>query len=165
MNDFFDRIPIDLQLHGEAYRFYIEVALAAVLFYAALTDLRTFKIPNNLVLLLLVLYVLFAMIARTPFEILTDLALAAVIFAVLLWFYTRGVIGGGDVKFVAAACLWVGLHCALLFSITLLLLIGLHLFAAWMGWAATKSMAGRLAIPYAPSVAGSLIAVTLFGCL
>jgi prepilin peptidase CpaA len=165
MNHFFDRIQIDLQLHGDAYRFYIEVALVAVLFYAGLTDLRTFKIQNNLVLLLLVLYVLFALIARTPFEILTNLAFAAIIFALLLWFYTRGVIGGGDVKFVAVACLWVGLHCALLFSITLLLLIGLHLFAAWMGWAATKPMVGRLAIPYAPSVAGAVIATALFGCL
>jgi prepilin peptidase CpaA len=141
------------------------VALVAVLFFVAFTDFQTFKIQNNVVLLLLVLYALFALVARTPFEILSNLILAAIIFAVLLWFYAKGVIGGGDVKFVTVACLWIGLHCALLFSIALLVLIGLHVFAAWMGWAATKPMAGRLAIPYAPSVAGALIASTLFGCL
>jgi Flp pilus assembly protein protease CpaA len=72
--------------------------------------------------------------------------------------------GGGDVKFVTVACLWIGLHCLFLFSITLFVLIALHAFAACMGWAPTKPMAGRLAIPYAPSVAGALIATALFGC-
>ena len=161
----FDRIQIDLQIHGNAYRFYIEVALVAILFYVALTDFQTFKIHNNVVLLLLVLYAPFALVARTPFEVLSNLLLATIIFAVLLWLYVRGVIGGGDVKFVTVACLWIGLHCLFLFSVALFVFIAAHAFAAWMGWAATKPMAGRLAIPYAPSVAGALIAIVLFGCL
>jgi Flp pilus assembly protein protease CpaA len=160
-----DRIRIDLLIHGQAYKFYIEVALVAVLFYVGFTDFRTFKIKNNLVLLLLVLYVLFALVARTPSEILSDLILSGIIFVVLAWFYTNGAIGGGDVKLVTVACLWTGPHCAFLFSVILLVLIGLHVFAAWMGWAATKPKAGRFAIPYAPSVAGALIATTLLGCL
>jgi prepilin peptidase CpaA len=161
----FDRIQIDLQVHGQTYKFYIEVALVAILSYVAFTDFQTFRIQNNVVLLLLVLYALFAVVARTRFEILANLMVAAVIFAVLLWFYIRGVVGGGDVKLVTVACLWIGLHCLFLFSIVLFVLIALHVFAAWMGWAATKPMAGRLAIPYAPSVAGALIAIALFGCL
>jgi Flp pilus assembly protein protease CpaA len=165
MAHFFDRIQVDLQLHREAYKFYVEVALVAVLFYVGLTDFQTFKIQNNVVLLLVVLYVLFAFVARAPSEILSNLVLAAIMFAVLLWLFSRGVIGGGDVKFVTAACLWIGLHCALLFSIILFPLISLHVLAAWMGWATTKPMAGRLAIPYAPSVAGALIALVLLGCL
>ena len=160
-----DRIRFDLLIHGQAYKFYIEVALVAVLFYVGFTDFRTFKIKNNLVLLLLVLYVFFALVARTPSEILSDLILSGIIFVALVWFYTKGAIGGGDVKLVAIACLWTGPHCALLFSVILLVLIGLHVFAAWMGWAATKPKAGRFAIPYAPSVAGALIATTLLGCL
>jgi hypothetical protein len=67
--------------------------------------------------------------------------------------------------FQSLACLWIGLHCLLVFSIALFVLIGLHAVAAWMGWATTKPMAGRLAIPYAPSVAGALIASALLGCL
>jgi Flp pilus assembly protein protease CpaA len=155
----------NLQLHEETYKFYIEASLVAVLFYAAVTDLRIFKIPNNVVLLLLVLYVLFAIVARTASDIILNCILSTVTFAVLLWFYSKGAVGAGDVKFVTVACLWVGLHCAVLFSLLLLVLIGLHVFAAWMGWAATKPMAGRLAIPYAPSVAGALIGTTLLGCL
>ena len=160
-----DRIQFNLLIYGHAYKFYIEVALVAVLFYVGYTDFRTFKIKNNLVLLLLVLYVLFAVVARTPSEILSNLTFSAIIFGVLVWFYTKGAIGGGDVKLVTIACLWIGPHCAVLFSVMLLLLIGLHVFAAWMGWAATKPKAGRFAIPYAPSVAGALIATTMLGCL
>jgi len=54
-------------------------------------------------------------------------------FAILLWLYNRGVIGGGDVKFMTVACLWIGLHCALLFSIILFLLIGLHVIGGLDG--------------------------------
>jgi Flp pilus assembly protein protease CpaA len=160
-----DQIRFDLLIYGQAYKFYIEIALVAILFYVGFTDFRTFKISNNLVLLLLVLCVLFAVVARTPSEILSDLILSGITFVVLVWFYTKGAIGGGDVKLVTVACLWTGPHCALLFSVMLLLLIGLHVFAAWMGWAKTKPKAGRFAIPYAPSIAGALIATTMLGCL
>jgi len=134
--------PSARQVRTEAYRFYIEVALVAVLFYVGFTDFQTFKIQNNVVLLFAILYALFAIVARTPSEILSNLVLAAIMFAILLWLYSSGVIGGGDVKFMTVACLWVGLHCALLFSIILFLLIGLHVLAAWTGWATTKPMAG-----------------------
>ncbi len=160
-----DLIQFDLQLHGDAYRFYIEAALVAALFYVGFTDFRTFRIRNDVVLLLLILYLLFALVTRTTSEILSNVILSAITFGVSLWFYTKGVMGGGDVKFITVACLWIGLHCAVLFSILLLVFIGLHVFAAWMGWAATKPMAGRSAIPYAPSVAGALIVTTMVGCL
>lgn len=165
MTHFFDRLPFDLQFYGYEYRFYIEVALVAVMFYVGYTDFRSFKIRNNVLSLLLILYVLFALVARTSPEILSNVIFASIIFAVLALFYTKGVIGGGDVKLVAIVCLWVGVHCALLFSILLLLFIGLHLIVAWWGWANTKPMAGRFAIPYAPSVAGALIITVMAGCL
>jgi prepilin peptidase CpaA len=160
----YERLQTELLLHGGEYKFYLEAATVAVLFYVALTDFLTFKIRNDVVLLLLILYALFAFVTRSRFEVITDVILAIVIFGVLLWFYTQGVVGGGDVKLVTVVCLWVGTHCALLFSILLLALGGLHLLAAKMGWARTKPMAGRLGIPYAPSVAGALIVTILLGC-
>ena len=161
--DLLQRIQLDLLQHGQQYKFYIEVAAVAVLFYVGFTDFRTFKIRNDVVMLLLVLYVLLAFVDRSRSEILIDVLLAAIIFAVLLWFYTYRAVGGGDVKFLTVVCLWVGSHGALLFSILLLLFIGLHLSAAKIGWAETKPMAGRYAIPYAPSVAAALIAVIALG--
>lgn len=162
---FLDRIQFDLHLHAQAYRLYIEAALIAVIFYAGFTDFRSFKIRNNVLLLLLLLYVLFALVARTWPEILSNVIFSTIMSAVLVLFYTRGVIGGGDVKLIAIVCLWIGVHCALLFAILLPLFVALHVFAAWLGWADTKPMAGRFAIPYAPSVAGALIVTVMFGCL
>jgi prepilin peptidase CpaA len=161
----YERIQIELLLHGAQYKFYIEAATVAVLFYAALTDFLTFKIRNEVVLLLVILYVLFAFVTRSRVEVITGIILALVILAVLLWFFTQGVIGGGDVKLVAVVCLWVGPHCAPLFSVLLLVLGGLHLLAAKMGWVRTKSIAGRIGIPYAPSVAGALVGTIVLGCL
>ena len=160
---FLQRIQLDLLLHGQQYKFYIEVTAVAVLFYIGFTDFRTFKIRNDVTLLLLALYVLLAIVDRSRIEILIDVALAAIMFGVLLWSYAYRVVGGGDVKLMAVACLWIGSRCALAFSILLLLFIGLHLIAARMGWAQTKPLAGRNAIPYAPSVAGALITVIVLG--
>jgi len=162
------RIQFDLLLHGEQYKFYIKVAAVAVLFYVGFTDFRTAKIRNDVVLLLLVLYILFALISRSWFEILWNFVLAAVMFGVLLWFFANRAVGGGDVKLIPVVCLWVGIRCALLYSAFLLLFVGLHLVAARMGWAQTKQMAGRsdrYAIPYAPSVAGALISIIMLGCV
>jgi hypothetical protein len=69
------------------------------------------------------------------------------------------------VKFMTVVCLWISAHCALLFSVFALVFIGLHLIATRIGWARTKPMAGRHAIPYAPSVAVALIATIMLGCL
>src|SRR6202050_1983623 len=158
------RIQLDLFLNGPQYKFYIEIAAVVVLLYVGFTDFRTFKIRNDVLLLLVVLYVLLAIVSRSWIEIAEDVLLAIIMFAVLLWFFAQKVIGGGDVKLVSVACLWIGVHCALLFSALLLLFIVLHLGAARMGWAHTKPMSGRYAIPYAPSVAGALIGVIILGC-
>jgi prepilin peptidase CpaA len=160
-----ERLHSELLLHGPLYRFYIEAATVAVLFYVGLTDFLTFKIRNEIVVLLLILYALFAFVARSRIEVITDISLALAVFGVMLWFYTNGVVGGGDVKLVAVTCLWVGTHCAALFSILLLALGGLHWLAAKMGWVRTKPMAGRIGIAYAPSVAGALVGTIVLGCL
>ena len=158
------RIQADLFLHGPQYKFYIEIAAVVVLLYVGFNDFRTFKIRNDVLLLLVVLYVLLAIVSRSWIEIAEDILLAIFMFAVLLWFFAQRVIGGGDVKLVSVACLWIGVHCALLFSGLLLIFIMLHVGAARMGWAHTKPMGGRYAIPYAPSVAGALIGVIVLGC-
>lgn len=163
--ELYERLHTELLLHGGEYKFYVEATTVAVLFYVAMTDFLTFKIRNDVVLLLLVLYVLFAFVTRSRLEVVMDILLAIIVFAVLLWFYTQGVVGGGDVKFVTIVCLWVGTHCGLLFAMLLLALGGLHLLAAKMGLVRTKPIAGRVSIPYAPSVAGALIGTIVSGCL
>jgi Flp pilus assembly protein protease CpaA len=160
-----DRSQINLLLSNQQYKFYIELAAVAVLSYAAVIDFLTFKIRNSVVLLLFVLYLLFALSTRAWSDIVWNFILAAFVFVVLIPFYSRRAVGGGDVKFITIVCLWLEPHCALLFSALLLLLILLHLIAARIGWARTRPVAGSKAIPYAPSVAGALIGVIMLGCL
>jgi prepilin peptidase CpaA len=159
------RIQLDLFLNGPQYKFYIEIAAVVVLLYVGFTDFRTFKIRNDVLMLLVLLYALLAIVSRSWIEIIENVMLAIFMFAVLLWFFAQRFIGGGDVKLVSVACLWVGAHCALLFSGLLLVFLVLHLGAARMGWAKTKPMGGRNAIPYAPSIAAALIGVIVSGCL
>jgi Flp pilus assembly protein protease CpaA len=117
------------------------------------------------VALLLLLYGLYALAARSRYEILWNIALGTIMFAALLWFYTRRTVGGGDVKFVPVVCLWLGTHCVLIFSILLLGFIVAHLIAARMGFAPTLAVGERRAIPYAPSVSAALICIIALGCL
>ncbi len=159
------RIQIDFLGHEEQYRLYVKAATIAVLFYVALTDFRTFRIPNETILLLLLLYIAYAPVARSASEIAGNVLVGAIMFGILLLLYARGALGGGDVKLLSTASLWVGIHCALPFSVFLLLLICLHVFAVRMGWARAQTIAERQAIPYAPSIAGALIGVIFLGCI
>jgi Flp pilus assembly protein protease CpaA len=159
------RIQIDLLANEEQYRLYVKVATIAVLFYVGLTDFRTFRIPNETILLLLLLYCAYALVARSASEILGNVLVGAIMFGILLLLYARRALGGGDVKLLSTASLWVGIHCALPFSVFLLLLVGLHVFAAKIGWAPVQTIGERQAIPYAPSIAGALIGVIMIGCV
>jgi Flp pilus assembly protein protease CpaA len=159
------RIEAALLSLGAQYKFYVEAATVAVLCYVGFVDLRSFKIRNESILLLLVLYGAFAMVARSPFEILLNFTLSLVVFVVLLWFYGRGAIGGGDVKLVSVVCLWIDAHCALLFSILLLGFVGLHVAATRWGLVSTQMIGTRQALPYAPAVAAALITLILLGCV
>lgn len=157
-------LAAELRLHSALYRLCIEGAAIALLCYIGFTDFRSFKIPNKSVLLLLLLYVPYAAVARSSWEIVSDVVLAALVFTASFWFYAKGVVGGGDVKFIAAACLWVGPHCALPFCAFLLVFLALHLGAVRLGWAAKQAAGDRYAIPYAPSFAAAVVATILLGC-
>lgn len=132
-----DRTVAALPAYGEQYRFYVEAATVAVLCYIGFIDLRSFKIRNDSILLLLLLYIVFALISRSPSEIIQNVVLSLVVFLILLWFYGRGTIGGGDVKLISVVCLWIGAHCALLFSVLLFGFVCLHVVAAKWGWTPT----------------------------
>ena len=86
-------------------------------------------------------------------------------FAVMLFAYARNMMGGGDLKILTVALLWVGPHCALPFAILLLVFGGLHTLAAWLRWVDAQRSDGRTRIAFAPAVAGALIGSFMLGCL
>ena len=86
------------------------VVFTLLLVVGCVTDLRSRKIPNELVLAILVTGWLFAL-AVSPDSLRAlgmSLAGTAVGFGIWILFYLVGVIGAGDVKFFAAAGAWLG---------------------------------------------------------
>jgi len=102
--------------------------------------------------------VLHALLAGHWADLKWDVAFAALMFAILLAFYSLGWMGGGDVKILAVAFLWTGLSFALPFALLLSVFSLLHGLAAKFRWVKSQpTEGGRMRIPFAPSVAGALI--------
>jgi prepilin peptidase CpaA len=94
--------------------------LAVLLIAAAIDDLRTFRIPNHLVVGITALYP--AHVLTSPLQVawITALTFAAIVFAVGLGFFVAKFMGGGDVKLMSAVALWAAPnHLITLFIITL----------------------------------------------
>ena len=145
----------------------ILVITAVVLFYAALTDLKRYTIRNEVVLVLALLFFVHAFVSGRWISIAWNIGLSAVILVILIYFYSHKLVGGGDVKLLTVALLWVGLDCALPFAVLLLIAATIHTLAAKIGWADTQRLTGddRRRIPFAPSIAAALIGIFLLGCL
>lgn len=92
--------------------FFVAVAWAAV------GDLRSFRIPNRLVLLVIGFYPAHLLASPVPVDWLTGLICGALVFFCGFFAFSRGLIGGGDVKLLAAVSLWAGPH--LVFPVLLL---------------------------------------------
>jgi prepilin peptidase CpaA len=130
----------------------------ALLLEVAWTDLREYKIRNELILALAGLFVLYAVLTGDWTNLKWDLAFAASMFLVMLAFYRLGWMGGGDVKLLVIAFLWTGLSDALPFAILLALFSGVHGIAAKLGLVKSQiTESGRRRIPFAPSIACALI--------
>lgn len=81
----------------------------ALLCAGCITDIRTRRIPNPLVLVLLATGIVYAIFSRPFVPGLTSSVLGTLLgFAIWIGFHFLGVIGAGDVKFFAAAGAWLG---------------------------------------------------------
>lgn len=85
------------------------VFYCATMVYAGISDLRTMRIPNHLIILLLAGYA-----AAVPLvglnlpEVAWSVTAATIIFALGFIGFSYGWMGGGDVKLLAVAALWLG---------------------------------------------------------
>ncbi len=140
---------------------------AAILFYLALTDLRSFRIRNDMLVVLLALFLFHAVASGRWTAIYWNVGFALLMLAVMLAFYAGKWMGGGDVKLLAVAFLWTGVSCALPFALLLLLFAGIQAGIARFGWARAPARDGdpRARIAFAPSIAAALIGVFMLGCV
>jgi prepilin peptidase CpaA len=80
----------------------------AMLALAAFKDLRERRIPNRLTAGLAFLYPIYVLVSPIPVAWPAAFGLAAVVFLVGLGLFAGNLIGGGDVKLIAALSLWAG---------------------------------------------------------
>jgi len=137
---------------------------------AAVEDIRRLVIPNAVVAGLCVLWPLHLAVAPS-FTIAGGLGAAgcaAVVFLVGALLFSRGMIGGGDVKLLAAATLWAGpastpsllvVTGVLGGLLTLVLLFSARLRAA-ISWARAAAVSS-LPVPYGAAIAAAAVIVTL----
>jgi prepilin peptidase CpaA len=84
--------------------------LPCLVIAAGLRDLTTMTIPNWISgLLILAFFPAAVMVGLSPMTVLTHVGVAAVALFVGMGLFAMRVIGGGDAKLMAAACLWLGI--------------------------------------------------------
>jgi prepilin peptidase CpaA len=83
---------------------------AAPLLVAAAWDLATFRIPNTLNLIYLALFPIAALLSPAPVDWLWHLAAFGLVFVLGIAVFAFGLFGGGDVKLLIVAALWLGWH-------------------------------------------------------
>jgi prepilin peptidase CpaA len=134
---------------------------ATTLFYVAMTDLREFKIRNALVITLACLYGIYAFLSgQWVTAYWNNVGFAFLMFIVMLVFYSKKWLGGGDVKILTIAFLWVGFRYAMPFVLMLMVFAVTHIvMAEKFKWVPVRRAEGRARIPFAPSIAAALIGV------
>ena len=136
-----------------------------LLFYMALTDLKHFKIRNEFVLVLAALFILHAFVSGRWVIIQWNFGFALLLSLIMFYFYLKNMMGGGDLKLLTVALLWVGPFCALPFALFLLLFVCIHIVAVKLKLIEARVVSGKDWIAFAPSVAAALISVFIAGCV
>jgi prepilin peptidase CpaA len=132
---------------------------AGVLLYVAVVDLKRYTIPNAAVFVLAALFLAHTAVTGRWSVVPWHLAIAGIVFAALLYFYSRSWMGGGDVKMLTVAFLWIGSDRALAFAILLCFFVSIHGLAAKLKWLPAQHATddARPRIAFAPSIAAALI--------
>ncbi len=84
------------------------IAAASAVLYAAQSDLRHYRIPNECSLLLLALYPLHLWLSPQGVDVIGAAAVGSLVFLASFALYALGRLGGGDVKLMAVLALWAG---------------------------------------------------------
>jgi prepilin peptidase CpaA len=136
------------------------LALLTLLGQAAWTDIRERRIANATCLAIVALWPVFLAVTSGPVRPTAALQLALAVFAVGAILWSRGWLGGGDVKLLAATALWAGPSHILAFLLTTTLAGGaLSLLILWHargGFALLlplQAAAARLGLPFAAAIA------------
>lgn len=92
-----------------AYASQVSIAcFVSLVLVAAASDVVAYRIPNVVIVMLLVLYPIFVIVTPGEVEWIYSLVIFAAVMGVGLGLYALKVFGAGDVKLLAAIMLWAG---------------------------------------------------------
>ncbi|HEY7006851.1 MAG TPA: prepilin peptidase [Sphingomicrobium sp.] len=136
------------------------LALAAILVFAAVVDVRTFTISNRLNLTVALLApVYWVSVALSPWpDMAVQLAGAVTVFGLLAIAFYAGMMGGGDVKLAAALALWFSPVSTVKFLVWTSVAGGL-LTLVVLGLHRARNREGRPEVPYGVAIAFGGIAI------
>ncbi len=146
------------------------LAFAAVLVWAAVGDMRRLIIPNWISISIAGLFVLHVAVSPVPVGILAAVGVAAATLVLGIVLFALNLIGGGDVKLMAAIALWAGSSRMLEFLFVTAITGGLVAAAALLRrWhlepaGGVPGSAAAIEIPYGVAIAagGLFIAVAIY---
>lgn len=139
---------------GENLKLALVALLVCMLVAAAVTDLRSRTISNRLNIGIAALAPLYWAASGLPLwpDIALQVGLAAIVFAVFAGLFALGMMGGGDVKMLAALALWLPWQ-PLLGMLMLMALIGGAVTLAMLIHHRIRRRKGQLEIPYGVAIA------------
>jgi prepilin peptidase CpaA len=146
------------------------LSLSAIVLFAAaaVTDLHRLQVPNRLTLALALLGLLRIGIALAEgggaVASAVDLGAAVGVFVVAALGFRFGLLGGGDVKLLAAGALWLGAEALGTYLVATVLAGGL-LAMGFVLWhlVVGRRRAGMTSLPYAVAIAAGGILTTGWG--
>lgn len=140
---------------SEGLTWFLLAALAALLFAAAVCDIRKREIPHWTVIAIALLAVPFWLsegLALWP-DIALQIGVALIVFAVFAGMFAAGWMGGGDVKLLAALALWLPWQ-ALVLMLLIMSFAGGALTIGMVIWSRARRGAAP-EIPYGVAIAFS----------
>lgn len=141
-------------MSGEYIRIALLCALAALLIAAAVTDIRSRIISNRLNIVIACLAPLYWLASGLPAwpDMALQIALGIGIFGLFALLFALGMMGGGDVKLLAAIALWFPWQAMLLLLVIMSLLGGIVTLITVIHHRMSKR-AGKPEIPYGVAIA------------
>lgn len=100
------------------------IALTILVLWAIANDIYCYRIPNIVNLAIIILFSIALFASNAPLSWQNALISFAVIFAVGFAFFIANIMGGGDVKMLAALSLWVEFNSSLLEFILIISVLG-----------------------------------------
>lgn len=135
--------------------------LFALLAFISFDDLRHYRIRNEAILALLLIFGAFCLLGGGLPVLVSHGAFALLMSIVMLGAYARGIIGGGDAKLLMAAFLWIGPEPSVLFALALLGFAVLYAVGTKLGLLPFRLVEGRTKVPFGPCIAAAWITTVI----